>query len=447
MDKQYILVVEDDPAFGLMLRSWFEKKDYSIDLCICIKDAKKALLSKTYSLILTDLRLPDGDGIMLLTWIKERRIGSPVIIMTSYAEVPNVVSAIKTGAFDYLEKPINPSVLQEKVGEALKQKSLTIESGEKKTIRKNEAPNSKQFVYGKSTAAQTIFENIQMVAPTKMSVLIMGESGTGKEYVARMIHQHSRRNNAPFIALDCGSLSRELAPSELFGHLKGAFTSAVADKKGVFEMAGGGTVFLDEIGNLSYDVQIQLLRVLQEFKVRPVGDTNDLEVDVRIIVATNEDLKKAITAGRFREDLYHRLNEFSIIVPPLRERSEDIPQFIQFFIEEANQELEKKVTGCSKDALSILKQSHWSGNLRELRNVIRRSVLFAKTNEITLECLPDSMFEEKGKEDNVALLLIENEKERIQKALEIAAGNKAAAARLLKIDRKTLYNKISLYDL
>ncbi|MDR2920656.1 MAG: sigma-54 dependent transcriptional regulator [Tannerella sp.] len=447
MNKQHILLVEDDASFGIMLRSWFEKKGYTVDLCICIKDAQKMLDSITYSLVLTDLRLPDGDGIMLLTWIKEHKMSMPVIIMTSYAGIQSAVSAIKIGAFDYLEKPINPSVLQEKVGEALKLENQVIQSEEEYQSEKTKGSNSNQFVYGKSPAAQTILENIQIVAPTKMAVLIMGESGTGKEYAARMIHQYSRRKDAPFIALDCGSLSRELAPSELFGHLKGAFTSAVSDKKGVFEIANKGTVFLDEIGNLSYDVQIQLLRVLQEFKVRPVGDTHDIEVDVRIIVATNEDLQKAITEGRFREDLYHRLNEFNIVIPPLRERSEDIPQFINLFIEQANQELEKEVSGCCKDALSVLKQFQWRGNLRELRNVIRRAVLFARTDEITLECLPDSIFEEKDKENNIALFLIENEKERIQKALEISAGNKAAAARLLKIDRKTLYNKISLYNL
>lgn len=366
--------------------------------------------------------------------------------MTSYGEVQSAVSAIKIGAFDYLEKPITPSVLEEKLVQALSQ-SKCIEPKEIRSDEGNKAVRLDWYVQGKSAIVETVFKNIQIVAPTKMAVLIAGESGTGKEYVARAIHWYSRRKEAPFLALDCGSLSRELAPSELFGHLKGAFTSAIADKKGVFEMANGGTVFLDEIGNLSYEVQIQLLRVLQEFKVRPVGSTKDIEVDVRIIVATNEDLEKAIAEGRFREDLYYRLNEFNISLPPLRERSEDIPQFIDFFIEQANQELEKNVVGYSRDVLSILKRYRWNGNIRELRNIVRRAVLFAKTDEITLDCLPDFMLKTSEPDNTVSLYLIENEKERIEKALEIAKGNKAAAARLLKVDRKTLYNKIAYYNL
>lgn len=443
MSKQQILIVEDDTSFGMMLRKWFEKKGYIVDLCLCVADARNELLSKSYHLILTDLRLPDGDGIMLLTWIKEQKMNTPVIIMTSYAEVQTAVSAIKIGAFDFLEKPINPSILKEKVEAALSQKDVSVDTPETVTVKKDDT----QIVYGKSAVAQTMFNDIRIVAPTKMAVLITGESGTGKEYAARMIHEYSRRKEAPFIALDCGSLSRELAPSELFGHLKGSFTSAVADKKGVFETADGGTVFLDEVGNLSYDVQVQLLRVLQEFKVRPVGATHDIKVDVRIIVATNEDLKKAIAEGRFREDLYHRLNEFSIMLPPLRKRIEDIPYFVTHFIEEANQELEKSITMCDKEALAVLSRYRWSGNLRELRNVIRRSALFAKTTVITPECLPDFLFETDEAEEQVLLPLIDDEKERIEKALELAKGNKAAAARLLKVDRKTLYNKMHQFGL
>lgn len=446
MNKQQILIVEDDTSFGMMLRAWFARKGYTAEWCICFEDAKNALISTTYSLVFTDLRLPDGDGIMLLTWIKEQKINVPVIIMTSYGEVQSAVSAIKIGAFDYLEKPITPSVLEEKLVQALSQ-SKCIEPKEIRSDEGNKAVRLDWYVQGKSAIVETVFKNIQIVAPTKMAVLIAGESGTGKEYVARAIHWYSRRKEAPFLALDCGSLSRELAPSELFGHLKGAFTSAIADKKGVFEMANGGTVFLDEIGNLSYEVQIQLLRVLQEFKVRPVGSTKDIEVDVRIIVATNEDLEKAIAEGRFREDLYYRLNEFNISLPPLRERSEDIPQCIDFFIEQANQELEKNVVGYSRDVLSILKRYRWNGNIRELRNIVRRAVLFAKTDEITLDCLPDFMLKTSEPDNTVSLYLIENEKERIEKALEIAKGNKAAAARLLKVDRKTLYNKIAYYNL
>lgn len=446
MDKQRILIIEDDTTFGIMLRSWFQKKGYIVDLCSHVADAKKELSSMPYQLILSDLRLPDGDGIMLLTWIKEQKINTPLIIMTSYAEVQTAVSAIKIGAFDFLEKPINPSILKEKVEQALNNTSTT-EVNQAISRHKKIEGNANQIVSGKSKGAQDMYRDIQLVAPTKMAVLITGESGTGKEYAARMIHEQSRRKDAPFIALDCGSLSRELAPSELFGHLKGSFTSAVADKKGVFEVAEGGTVFLDEVGNLSYDVQVQLLRVLQEFKIRPVGAANDIKVDVRIIVATNEDLKKAIAEGRFREDLFHRLNEFNIVIPPLRERIEDIPAFVAHFIEKANQELEKDVENCSDEVFTALKRYNWSGNLRELRNVIRRAVLFAKTTEITLDCLPDFLFEITEQKETYDFHLIEDEKERILKALEVANGNKAAAARLLKIDRKTLYNKMHQYGM
>ncbi|MDR0349562.1 MAG: sigma-54 dependent transcriptional regulator [Tannerella sp.] len=441
MDKQRILIVEDDTSFGMMLQAWFKKNGYVADLCLRIADAKKELSSLQYQLILSDLRLPDGDGIMLLTWIKEQKINTPVIIVTGYAEIPTAVSAIKIGAFDFLEKPVNPSILRERMEQVLNRDASKIRSPQSGVEKEITEELSSQIVYGKSNVAQAMFNDIRIVAPTKMAVLITGESGTGKEYIARMIHEYSRRKDAPFIALDCGSLSRELAPSELFGHLKGSFTSAIADKKGVFELARGGTVFLDEIGNLSYNVQVQLLRVLQEFKVRPVGAAADIKVDVRILVATNEDLEKAIAEGRFREDLYHRLNEFNIVIPPLRERKDDIPSFVTHFIEKANRELDKNVSGCTGETLEVLSKYYWSGNLRELRNVIRRAVLFAKTTEITPDCLPDFLFET-DKTGTIDLHLIENEKERILKALDVTNGNKTAAARLLKIDRKTLYNKM-----
>ena len=236
---------------------------------------------------------------------------------------------------------------------------------------------------------QRLYSHLELVAPTKMSVLILGESGTGKEYIARMIHDKSSRKSDPFIAVDCGSLSMELAPSELFGHKKGSFTSAISDKTGVFVAANGGTVFLDEVGNLSYEVQKQLLRALQEQKVRPVGSAADIKVDVRIIAATNEDLEKAIEEGRFRQDLYHRINEFSVLVPPLRERLEDLEEFSYHFMEQANEELGKNVNSISNEALELLKQQSWMGNLRELRNVIRRSVLFAQDNTIKKDNLPE----------------------------------------------------------
>lgn len=436
--KHTILVVEDDLSFGVMLQKWLERNGYSALLVSSVKQAQDTVKKDHPDLIITDLRLPDGDGIMLLTRVKEMK-DIPVIIMTGYGEVQSAVSAIKLGASDYLEKPINPALLKEKIEKAL--------SRDKKTAGKSKVTErpQRQTVYGKSLVTLEMYEHIRMVAPTRMSVLITGESGTGKEYAARMIHETSKRKEAPFIAVDCGILSRELAPSELFGHLKGSFTSAIADKKGVFEQADGGTVFLDEVENLPYEVQIQLLRALQELRVRPVGAVHDIEVDVRIIVATNEDIEKAVSQGRFREDLYHRLNEFTITVPPLREREEDIPLYAAHFLEDANQELEKEIKGISNEAMGMLKTYHWSGNLRELRNVIRRACLFCQDDEIAITHLPDFIRNSHLKRE--IELKPENEKEQIETALKIVKGNKAAAARLLKIDRKTLYNKMHQYGM
>jgi two-component system response regulator HydG len=437
-----ILIVEDDIVFGKMLETWFEKNGFAAIQVSNVKNAKKEISKQTFDLVLTDLRLPDEDGIMLLTWIKEQKAELPVIIMTSYAEISNAVSAIKLGALDYLEKPINPDILKEKIEQAWNKVSSPVK------IAVKESKETSEIVEGKSKASRKMYKHVQLVAPTRMSVLILGESGTGKEYTARLIHEYSPRKNAPFIAVDCGSLSKELAPSELFGHLKGSFTSAIGDKKGVFEQAYGGTVFLDEIGNLSYEVQVQLLRTLQEQKVRPVGSATDIKIDIRIVAATNEDLETAISHGRFREDLYHRLNEFIIEVPPLRERVEDIPVFVDYFLKEANRELDKQIKGMSDEAMNILKEHYWSGNLRELRNVIRRASLFAQTDEILPIHLPSLQMPSKIKEENISFALhFENEKENIEMALKKANGNKTLAARLLKIDRKTLYNKMHQYGI
>ncbi|MFV0310364.1 MAG: sigma-54-dependent transcriptional regulator [Dysgonomonas sp.] len=420
-----VLIIEDDNTFGIVLKKWFNKNGFDAFVKSTLVEAKKDLLKADFKLIITDLRLPDGDGIMLLTWIRERKINTPVIVMTSYGEVQSAVAAIKLGAFDYMEKPINPDILRSKIDEALNYTPIKIPK---------ENPPATNIVYGNSTLSKQMYEHIKLVAPTHLSVLIRGESGTGKEYTARMIHDNSQRKQAPFVAVDCGSLSKELAPSELFGHLKGSFTSAIADKKGVFEQAGGGTVFLDEVGNLSYEVQVQLLRAIQERKIRPVGSASDIKVDVRMIVATNENLETAISEGRFREDLYHRLNEFTLIVPPLRERKEDIVLFANSFLTDANKELERNVERFSEDSMSILKQYRWPGNLRELRNVIRRTVLFAKGTEITPDLLPEFIQIPIQTEQT---LLPADEREQILKALKITKGNKTKAANLLNIDRKT----------
>ena len=329
--KCRILVVEDDASFGMMIQTWLKKNGYEAVLASRYEQAKIEITNGNFGLILTDLRLPDGDGIILMTWVREKlKSKVPIIVMTGYAEVQTAVSAMKLGAFDYLKKPINPSVLEEKIAAALASTDDEVED--------TFVPGNKQWVKGNSPAMVRLYKHVELVAPTKFSVLILGESGTGKEYIARMIHEKSQFKEGPFIPVDCGSLSKELAPSELFGHLKGSFTSAIADKKGVFEQAKGGTVFLDEVGNLPYEVQMQLLRALQEQKVRPVGSATDIHVDVRIIAATNENLEQAIEEGRFRQDLFHRINEFAIEVPPLRDRLEDFDELTAFFIRQANED-------------------------------------------------------------------------------------------------------------
>ena len=457
MNKR-ILIVEDDVAFGTMLNTWFSKNSWDATWVSKVELAKQEFQNASFDLVLSDLRLPDGDGIILLTWMRENKIMSPFIIMTSYSDVQTAVLAMKLGAFDYLQKPINPTILQQKIelamsaSTAVEVKNETVKPKNKQKLEQN------KVVKGSSAVMQRLYSHIDLVAPTKMSVLILGESGTGKEYIARMIHENSNRKSEPFVAVDCGSLSMELAPSELFGHKKGSFTSAISDKTGVFIEANGGTVFLDEVGNLSYEVQKQLLRALQEQKVRPVGSASDIKVDVRIIAATNEDLEKAIEEGRFRQDLYHRINEFSVNVPPLRERMEDIEEFCYHFIEQANDELGKDVDTIDTEALAVIRQHNWLGNLRELRNVIRRSVLFAKDNVLRKDNLPE--FPKTVKTQNVAVNIVRetqevkdfslnkyNEKDQIVAALNQARGNKTVAAKLLQIDRKTLYNKMHLYGI
>ena len=433
--KHTILIVEDDASFGVMLQTWLKKNDYDAVLATRYAQAKKEITSRNIDLILTDLRLPDGDGILLMAWVREQlRSRVPFIVMTGYAEVQTAVSAMKLGAFDYLKKPINPSLLEEKIAAALESQQEVEELYVPKKV----------MVKGKSEAIQRLYKHVELVAPTKFSVLILGESGTGKEFIAEMIHECSPRRDKPFIAVDCGSLSKELAPSELFGHLKGSFTSAIADKKGVFEQAKGGTVFLDEVGNLPYEVQMQLLRSLQEQKVRPVGSASDINVDVRIVAATNDNLERAIEQGRFRQDLYHRINEFTLQVPPLRERIDDLEEFAAFFVDQANEELGKTVKGVSPKAISAMRQMRWNGNIRELRNVIRRCVLFAEGDYIEAEDLPvfSETTETATTSNDDFALRPGNEREQIEAALKKARGNKTVAARLLQVDRKTLYNKM-----
>jgi len=451
--KKKILIIEDDPTFSLLIKTWCQKNDYEPVVAFTVKTAQQEVLNNAFDLILSDLRLPDSDGIMFLTWLKDQKIGLPVIILTSYADIQTAVAAMKLGASDFLEKPINHLILKTKVEAAMEMRKEQGECrGEPVCSPNINSPNigSEKFlptnmVIGNSAVAKAMYSHIQLVAPTELSVLIYGESGTGKEHVAKTIHTLSKRSKAPFVAVDCGALSKELAASEFFGHLKGSFTSAISDKTGVFEEANGGTLFFDEVGNLQYEVQIQLLRTLQERKIRKVGSTKEIAVDVRLICATNEDLTKAIQQGRFREDLYHRLQEFMIEVPALRNRVEDIELFSNYFREHANREVSKEVRFISSEALAILTKHHWKGNLRELKNTIRRAVLFASENTILPEHLP--AFHEETTIPNFALFDEKDEKQRIISALQKCGNNKTIAAKMLNIDRKTLYNKMHSYDI
>lgn len=429
-----ILIVEDDVVFGTMLLRWLEKRGYRVSHCGGVSSAKSALTAGHFDMVITDLRLPDSDGILLLQWIKEHYSAIPVILMTSYADINSAVSAIKLGAEDYLQKPVRPDELESKIIAALGSQNKT------KTVKRQPS----EFIKGSDELSLKLYQHMELVAPTNMSVLITGESGTGKEYVAKNIHSKSKRRDSPFVAVDCGAISKELGSSELFGHKKGAFTSAVSDKSGVFEQANGGTVFLDEIGNLSTEIQMQLLRALQERKIRAVGGTKDVDIDVRILSATNENLLKAIAEGRFREDLYHRINEFSLEVPSLRDRGDDVMLFARNFLAQANDELERSVKDFSVQVESLFMAYPWTGNLRQMRNVVKRAVLFATGDVVETEDLPQELTSEQSLS---VPLRRDDEREVILHALERCSNNKSKAAKYLKIDRKTLYNKLKQYDI
>ena len=463
-----ILIVEDDLAFGTMLQTWLKKKGFDVEKVTNVGAAARWLTeggADSVNLILSDLRLPDHDGLFLLTWMRKRNIAVPFIVMTHYAEVQNAVLAMKSGAADYIAKPVQPDILLQKINDALQAASAatpvsqpvsaasapvsassTNAAASCTTANANASASVPKYLEGKSEASRQLYDYVRLVAPTPMSVLILGASGTGKEYVARRIHELSARKDKPFFALDCGAIPKDVAASEFFGHKKGAFTGADADKRGAFEVANGGTLFLDEVGNLSYDVQVQLLRALQERRIRPVGGDRELKVDIRLVCATNENLEQAVAEGRFREDLYHRINEFTIYMPQLRERGNDIFLFADLFIRQANAELQRQVDGLDAAAAELLVQHSWPGNLRELNNVMKRAVLLARGRQITAAELQQAM----GPVRQNAVPTLHDaadERQRIEEALRQTGGNKAKAARLLGIDRKTIYNKMEKWGM
>ncbi len=447
-----ILIVEDDVAFCTMLKTFLQKKEYEVTTAFSGNEAIPKIKEDVFDVVLTDVRLPDRDGITLLEEIHKSNPKTQVIIMTGYAEINMAVNAIKQGAFDYISKPFNPDTILQTIEKALHTEVVSANTTQKENKKEAPAKTKKDanhaFVRGVSDASKKLNEYVALVAPTRMSVLVVGDSGTGKEYVASSIHKGSKRSEKPFVAVDCGAIPKEIASSEFFGHIKGSFTGAVTDKVGHFEAANGGTLFLDEIGNLSYELQVQLLRALQERKIKPVGSNKEIEVDIRVIAATNEDLSNAVKEGDFREDLYHRLNEFTIKVPPLRDRIEDLMLFANHFLEESNVELDKHVVGFGDEVLEAFKKYDWPGNLRELKNIVKRSVLLSQGDMITLDILPnDIAYASQNESKTYGLFKNQNEQELILDALEKANGNKAKAARMLSIDRKTLYNKLKQYDI
>ena len=435
-----ILIVEDDITFSLMLTTWLGKKGFVVRSSSSVSDAKRRLGEEAFDLVISDLRLPDSDGIDLLKWLKNTHPSLPLIMMTSYAEIQTAVQAMKLGAADYIAKPLNPDELLGKIRE--------LAHVEEKAPARVPVPSAPDlYIEGQSQAARQLYEHVRLVAPTDMSVLVTGASGTGKEYIARRIHEQSNRSKAPFVAVDCGAIPKELSASEFFGHVKGSFTGAIENKTGAFVAAQGGTIFLDEIGNLTYEVQVQLLRALQERKVKPIGSNQEIAINVRLISATNENLRQAIEKGDFREDLYHRINEFTIRIPDLKERKEDLLLFANHFLDLANSELQKDIIGFDNDTMQLFQSYSWPGNLRQMKNVIKYATLLATGRYITRKELPEELTENLLSHANIQLKNVEHERDLIRKALQECGNNKTRAAQLLGIDRKTLYNKLKIYQL
>ena len=428
-----ILIVEDDRIYARTTVNWLVKNGMDARYVLSVDAAKEFLINHEVALVLSDFRLGDSNGVELLEWMKIQRYRIPFLIMTGFGDIPGAVEAVKKGADNYLPKPVQTEKVLGVISELLAR-------------RKERIKSEQTFYVCKSALSVKLQEMVRLVASAdSLSVLIRGASGTGKEWVARQIHALSVRVDAPFVAVDCGALPKELAASELFGHKKGAFTGAAEDKIGIFAAASHGTLFLDEVGNLSMEVQMLLLRALQEKRYRPVGDRQEVKADIRLVTATNEDLEKAIAEGRFREDLFHRLNEFPLYMPLLTECPEDIIPLAEFMLDTANRELGKGVKGFDRDTQRMLKAYPWPGNIRELKGVVKRAALLAKDDWITSE---DVDLPNKSKQAEVYALNDERtERTTILKALEATGNDRKAAAKLLGISRSTLYLKLKKYRL
>lgn len=472
-ERKSILIIDDDVDMCTLLSGFLGKKGFETESA---HNAAKGLAKFNeghFDIVLCDFRLGDKDGKDVLLKIKDIKPATVVIIITGYSDIKIAVDVIKHGAFDYIVKPLIPDEVINVIEKAISSPKVVSQS---KDDAKAAMPATKNkvaelelndnYLMGESEVIQKVYNQVSIVAKTNYSVILYGESGTGKEVIAKTIHENSLRKRAPFIAMDCGTLSKELAGSELFGHVKGAFTGAVTDKVGQFELANGGTLFLDEVANLSKDVQASLLRVIQERKFKRIGGTKETDVDVRIIVASNENLQEAYQIGKFREDLYHRFNEFSIKLPPLRERGSDIELFANFFLEKTIKELNRPIEGFDEEVLEIFKKYPWPGNLREFRNVVRRAALLTPSGKIMPDVLPWEITQSKSfeivtheknhqtetphdsetKDVDLKDAAARAEYDAIMNVLKEVNYNKTKAAEILKIDRKTLYNKIKIFE-
>ncbi|MBK7427500.1 MAG: sigma-54-dependent Fis family transcriptional regulator [Saprospiraceae bacterium] len=494
-----ILVIDDDHDICALLKRFLERKGYEVKIAFTGKSGIEVVSDFLPDVVLCDFRLGDMDGHQVISEILSKHSHIPILVMTGYSDIRTAVNVMKLGALDYITKPIVPDEILLSIRKAFESSSDKVskrapeipdEVSEDKKSSKSKAYKSGfggTYVVGESSAAKELYRLIDLVAPTSFSVLIYGESGAGKESVARMIHEKSPRKNKPFVSMDCGAISRDLANSELFGHEKGSFTGAISSKIGHFELANGGTLFFDEIANLPYDVQVSLLRVIQERKLKRIGGTQEIPIDVRIVVASNEILANACAKGKFREDLYHRFNEFSIDLPPLRDRKEDILVFARLFLQETAEELQKTISGFSSEVEQILIQYPWFGNVRELKNVIKRATLLTEGQLVQVQALPFEIafhgrlvMEDEHEEPVVKVkqqtspasaapsdehipaplsnqpipehtdlktAAQKAEYHRIMQALQQVKYNKSKTAAILGIDRKTLYNKLKLYNI
>ena len=469
MNKK-ILIIDDDLDMCTLLSRFLGKKGYDVDSAHSASKGIAKVAEGSFDIVLCDFRLGDKDGKDVLVKIKEIDPETIVIIITGYSDIKTAVDVIKLGAFDYITKPLVPDEVINVIEKALAAPAddhvtPSVNAPVAKNKKSYIISANKEFLVGQDGETAQLYRQIEIVASTNYSIILYGESGTGKEVIAKTIHECSNRKDKPFIAMDCGTLSKELAGSELFGHVKGAFTGAVVDKEGHFELANGGTLFLDEVTNLSYEIQAALLRVIQERKFKRVGGTKEMDVDIRIIVASNENLQDAYRKGKFREDLYHRFNEFSINLPPLRNRKVDIPLFADFFLDKTNKELNKNIEGYEDDVQEMFLNYNWPGNLREFRNVVRRAVLLTPSGKITSKVLPweitnsythptntpqkmgsDTAETPVPKDLDLKDAAAKAEYDTIMNVLKDVNFNKTKAAEILKIDRKTLYNKIKIYQ-